>query len=409
VQQPAERQFQGCLNVTQLLPHSQQVHSPFSTILIKGERQSRVTVVRLGTGDLVTSEGRVLVNAVDATYLGGSRSPARTVYEFTREELCDMNLQAAGIVKPIPKEPTLLGLLVTKDDGQIVCEFAFYVLRLFDVVVVVDGSESSMTRKVLQRVPNIVYLHEKQLDLVDHTDGEMRKRGHEEIIRRYGQKGQWIHLLHTDEFPVHNIRTVTDAAERAGADTIKWQALHIIPHPAEFSKFTNCGRGLIRNLFRHYHYMDSSKGGFQEYRTFRNTKGTAFKGEWCETVPKIGLKKTWSPRMQPAYLHYKLWNLTLSTYTPEGRSRRAFNNVAQKAYEKKGVPNEKQGTGIRFNVSKIEDFFHGSWPHCCKYKAVGLYNGAIDDRIDISTFDPEVKHIHSPVSLSETSQLAPFL
>lgn len=389
---PARMQFRGCSNITRLSPHSKLVRDRFSATLIEGKRVSETAVVRLETGDLVTSEGRVLVNAVDPVYL--VRSPAtkgRLVYEFSREELCKLDLQVAGIVKPIPRNPSLLGILVTKDDGQILCEFAFYVLRHFDAVVVIDGSVSSLAREVLQRVPNVIYLHEDQLGLLDYTDGEMRKRGHEEIIRRYGQKGQWIHMLHTDEFPIHNIRTVTAAAERTGADTIKWQALHVLPHPTEFPKFMRCGQGLVHNLFRHYHYMDNSKGGFQEYRTFRNFKGSAFRGEWCETVPKFGLRKTWSPRMQPAYLHYKLWNLTLSTYTPDGRSRRAFNRVSKKAYQEKGVPVEKQGTGIRFNVSKIEDFFHEAWPHCCKYKAVGIYHGKIDRRIDISTFIPEVK------------------
>eukprot|EP00242_Pyramimonas_sp_CCMP2087_P005188 CAMPEP_0198197298 /NCGR_PEP_ID=MMETSP1445-20131203/903_1 /TAXON_ID=36898 /ORGANISM="Pyramimonas sp., Strain CCMP2087" /LENGTH=428 /DNA_ID=CAMNT_0043866547 /DNA_START=386 /DNA_END=1670 /DNA_ORIENTATION=- len=317
--------------------------------------------------------------------------PPGTTYEFlavTQKQYCIFDYST---VKPMPTKPYVVGILPTKDDGDIVCEWIHHNIHHFDVLIVVDGSEDSLTEQVFSPIPNVVYTHERDHPdiLVTKLDSEMRMLGQEIAKSRFGDTGYWIHIAHTDEFLYHSPRKVFRAAEKAGADAIKWHALHIIPHTSEFERYQSNRYLPVHKLFQHYYFFEDKRdGAFKESRSFQQLPYQKYVVRWCEVVPDT-VKKYWN--LSPSYMHYKLWNLTLDAYTADGVHKHHWNRVDEKHWEKlekesadkaaskgqAGGGTFKRGVGTRMSMEKIEDFFKDDWPACCKYKSNSVFDGKL--------------------------------
>ena len=88
-------------------------------------------------------------------------------------------------------------------------------------------------------------------------------------------------------------------------------------------------------------------------------------------------------KLHPAYLHYKVHNLSLNAYTPEGLHRQHWSAVSDEAYKN---PNSKRGVGIRWNITHLRDFFVDHWPGSSKYDHSSIFlNGSIEKYLDIGS------------------------
>lgn len=336
------------------------------------------------------NEGAIPIDAIKPRLaaIRGHNTNVEFVANVTQKSMCTFDFSN---FPSLPTSPYVVGLLVTKDDGDIVCEWLHHNLRHFDALIVVDGSEDPLTREVYSGVPNIIYTHEDdhQHLLVNRTDSEMRWVGQLIANERFGASGYWIHICHTDEFLYHSPRKVFRAADKAGVDAIGWFALHVIPHTSEYDRYLRDSAAPVARKFRHYFYMaKTEKGAFVESRSFKNSPSQVYSRRWAEVIPD-SVQKVW--QKHPAYIHYKLWNLTLNAYSSDGMHKHHWNKVDstvwkvldQAAKAKKGAnATFNRGTGIRWQVSKLADFFKSEWPHCCKYKENSIYKGKIEPTLD---------------------------
>ena len=157
-------------------------------------------------------------------------------------------------------------------------------------------------------------------------------------------------MAHTDEFYYRNPFKVIDRAASEMADYVSWSALHALPHPSEYDYYLSHKDGPVTELFRHYYHFGPKKGAFLESRMFLNKPGL----KWIErqgVLLPVNLKREF--KLHPAYLHYKVHNLSLSAYTLEGIHKQHWNAVSDKAYKNS---NPKRGVGIRWNITRIRDF-----------------------------------------------------
>ena len=93
----------------------------------------------------------------------------------------------------------------------------------------------------------------------------------------------------------------------------------------------------------------------------------------------FNLKKELS--IYPAYMHYKVHDLTLDAYTPEEVHRNHWNKVSTAVYKNSRA---KHGVGIRWNVHTTRDFFVDHFPNSKKYKYVSeLKNDRIESYLDV--------------------------
>ena len=128
------------------------------------------------------------------------------------------------------------GIMIVKDEGELLTKWLSTHLRDFDSIVCVDGSESNETFQLLQGFKNIDYIHERELRLKQYTDTEIRQSALDILTEKYGY-GFWVTIAHCDEFYYHDPRKIVQLAEDENIDGIYWYALHVLPHPSEFSAF----------------------------------------------------------------------------------------------------------------------------------------------------------------------------
>mmetsp|Transcript_7137 Transcript_7137/g.14458 ORF Transcript_7137/g.14458 Transcript_7137/m.14458 type:complete len:458 (-) Transcript_7137:2630-4003(-) len=319
--------------------------------------------------------------------------PEVDMVQISSKDYCTFDYST---ITRIPVNPYVVGILPTKDDGSIVCEWLHHNAHHFDVLLVVDGSDDPLTEVFFSSVPNTIYLHERshQEMFTGKIDSEMRRLGHELAQEHFGNSGYWIHIAHTDEFLYHSPRTVFRAADEAKADAIRWLALHVIPHTTEYDSYLANPVQPVHRMFRHYYFYSNRPGGaFRESRSFKNTPYQNYSLRWCEVVPD-SVKRYWDGT--PAYIHYKLWNLTLDAYTADGVHKHHWNRVEEKEWKKielqaaekaklKGLSssNFRRGVGMRMALKTIRDFFVDKWPVCCKYTTNSVFNGFIASTLNV--------------------------
>ena len=127
----------------------------------------------------------------------------------------------------------IFGLLITKDDYDVVEDWCRDQLHFYDAVICLDGSQIKETLKASRNFHDrLIYLHEKDFNIPHKTDHGLRRIVHNEIVRRFGTDN-WIMCRHADEFCYHDPRKIAIKAESEGFDLVSWFSLHFYPHPNE--------------------------------------------------------------------------------------------------------------------------------------------------------------------------------
>jgi hypothetical protein len=257
-----------------------------------------------------------------------------------------------------------LGLLITKDDDEIVGPWFRENGRWFDEIVCLDGSRSGHTRKAAAAEPNVVYVHERDCGPITRTDHGLRDVAHRILVSRHGHEG-WITLCHADEFFYHDPRKCCDLAEADGCDGIRWYALHFLPHPNDLPH-----REYLRLLpahlrFRYYHWDHKGTGlPWLEFRSFRNHPSIRWQPTAHGSPQPAGCGRI--AEFHPAYRHFKVFSLDPSWYSPE----RGWTRFAHHWQE---VQNGQ--TGLNWPANSIEELFVD---HYVPYQQCDYYNGTFD-------------------------------
>lgn len=74
----------------------------------------------------------------------------------------------------------LHGLLITKDDDLLVEQWFKENHAVFDTIVVVDGSLSGLTRRIVDQYSNTVYMRDPKCHITDQT---LRHHGWQELVK----------------------------------------------------------------------------------------------------------------------------------------------------------------------------------------------------------------------------------
>jgi len=299
--------------------------------------------------------------------------------------LAEIGMKAHGQERSFPQRMSDIGednkiqhrgILIVKDEGEMLTKWLDTHLQDFDSIVCVDGSESNETRRLLQGYPRIEYVHENELQLRQYTDTEIRQAALDLLTSKHGY-GYWITMCHCDEFYYHDPKKIVQLAEDENVDGIYWFALHVLPHPSEFDAFKANTALPATTLFHHYHYY-GEKGGFQDFRSFKFTPRVHFGKEWSVMKPE-GLNRIWTKH--PAYLHYKVKEINVNNYDRKGHNLQSFAQARKRAQRNKN--GEIVSTGLSWAIKEEKDFFVTNYPGKPKYKRCMKYEG---------TLPPELNH-----------------
>ena len=191
-----------------------------------------------------------------------------------------------------------IGLLVTKNEERIIEEVLSKNERFVDVIYALDAS-SDRTPGMIKKFRKLkLMLYEKDLG-VRFVDG-IRQFLLEEIRRREGY-GHWITLLMGDEIFYHSPRKVIQAAEKEGADGIRWYAMHFFLHTSDKTRWNEIKSLPMEQRVTHYAINEKP---WSEFRQFKFHEGVKYDIHVNHPRPE-GIRKIFSKR--PIYKHYKVY------------------------------------------------------------------------------------------------------
>ena len=245
-----------------------------------------------------------------------------------------------------PPKPSLIGLLITRDDEAIFDDWCREQLRFYTAVVCLDGSTTDRAEKLARKYSQtLIYLHERDFSLPHKTDHGLRRVVHDEIVQRFGT-GNWIMCCHVDEFCYHDPRKIASLAERQGYDLVSWYSPHFYPHPSELDDWTERAKRPVFERHRHYHWGHVGTGlPWIEDRLYRAREGVAWDDSTHGSVRPHGLRHV-AP-FHPILQHYKV-------VAPETSWCEVIGDSTYYRHHWVGLENR---TGLPYEVHQFEDLF----------------------------------------------------
>lgn len=129
------------------------------------------------------------------------------------------------------KKPLLIGLLLSKDDGDIIHNVMTEYNGYFDTIFCIDAS-SDNSLEIIKSFPKVEYaVHEKELGI----NGAMLKDGVRQLLLSkiqdvYGYDG-WIFPIHSDEIFWGDPASLVNVALDEKANVLNCLIAHFILHP----------------------------------------------------------------------------------------------------------------------------------------------------------------------------------
>lgn len=259
----------------------------------------------------------------------------------------------------------LFGMLITRDDDLIVRQWFERHAGLFDMLAVLDGSRSSVTRDVALSYDNVIYMRDPE-GAMKFNDQTLRSACWG-LLDPLVTAGDWVVICHCDEFFYHSPAKIVERAAPE-INSVVWDALQIMPHPSEKEALLNCveesGTYDPVKLFTHFWYKQDPEthkfSSSREYRMFKvpssgvkwgnsngwvlptNLGGERVEKQWRQF--RIEYDKPRRLKPYPVYFHYKLYNIDLSQFSGE-----------TSFFEK-----SRLGTGVGGRIIKsMDDLFFG--------------------------------------------------
>lgn len=193
------------------------------------------------------------------------------------------------------------GLLMFRDDQDILAEVLEHNHRFFDGIFVLDGTEdNTATAAVVRRFSNIeFYMKDADLPPEYHPPRcGARQALLQEIQKQHGHEG-WITVLHSDEIFIDaDPREVAERADAEGCDHIIWANVPFFLHTSQEAQYKY---DPVRSVVEQVTW--AALPGFPENRQFKNLPGLRYDvRKHLQTIPSGASKKR--PPRNPALRHY---------------------------------------------------------------------------------------------------------
>lgn len=262
--------------------------------------------------------------------------------------------------------PPLMGLMITRNDLPVMGSWLAAQAYLYERVFVLDGSDEHLRepmRRECTKYPWVEYVHEKDLKHpVQPTDHDLRIPGLQWIREHYG-RGNWIAILHPDEFFIQDPHIAVRKAIDERKDHVRCRVLEVLPESSEEKQYDQMVDGIRSQPDRHHpspiHLFQQAWGQpnqhvFNHYETrfFHDHDGVEYVHDQNGMAAPLGLTKG-QGSLQPLYAHFKC-------YDPKGH--------LGSAYSTRGVRSDHFGGSLVGLKVPLADVFRDKWPFVKKMK-----------------------------------------
>ncbi|MFA6431252.1 MAG: glycosyltransferase [Candidatus Margulisiibacteriota bacterium] len=243
-----------------------------------------------------------------------------------------------------------IGLMITRNEDDVIEEVMEANKKYFDKILVIDGS-SDRTEEILRSYDCVKYIIKDQ-DIIDKLPNRKFEDGARQFLLEKAQEMYpvegWFTLLHGDEIWHDDPNWVASEAEKAHAEKVNWNVMNFFLHTSDRSRDLEAIKSVQERLVWYC-------PGYLEIRSFRNKRGLKYNlAQRNEVLPKgIG----WQIYKHfPVYKHYP------------------FRSVAQIMKKKK--QNDESGFTGTYQNRNEENCFIDILPN---YKIARKYDGSFHE------------------------------
>ena len=191
-----------------------------------------------------------------------------------------------------------IGLMITRDEEDVIEEVMEANKKYFDKILVLDGS-SDRTEEILRSYDCVKYVI-KDRDIIDNLPNRKFEDGARQFLlakaqERYPVEG-WFTLLHGDEIWHDDPNWVAEQAEKARAEKVNWYVMNFFLHTSDKGRDLEAIKSVQERVLWYC-------PGYLEIRSFRNKKSIYYDlGQRNEVLPH-GI--SWQIYKHfPIYKHY---------------------------------------------------------------------------------------------------------
>jgi hypothetical protein len=228
------------------------------------------------------------------------------------------------------KKIKILGLMLTRDDIDMLDDWLTIHKKYFDKIFCLDGSlEFKIESKNILLKHNVIYLHDHEYPNLIKNDHSLRKLVFEKI--KYFIKSEnkldefdyWIVLIHPDEFYLFNIKNIINLAYTKKSNLIKFNSCPNAPQKREVNEWKN---KKTYKIFKHFLFP-----GHIEDRIFKYNENLYYDNITHSNVlpHELDKKNTFNGGK---IIHYKIYNLEL--FTKHGETKNSCWSSIKSHYPK---------------------------------------------------------------------------
>lgn len=161
-----------------------------------------------------------------------------------------------------------IGLMITRDEEDVIEEVMEVNRKYFDVILVLDGS-SDRTEEIIRSYDCVKYFL-KDNEIIDKLPNRKFEDGARQFLLEKAQEMYpiegWFTLLHGDEIWHDDPNWVAEEAEKAGAEKVNWYVMNFFLHTSDKGRDLEAIKSVQERVLWYC-------PGFLEIRQFKNKPG----------------------------------------------------------------------------------------------------------------------------------------
>jgi hypothetical protein len=174
-----------------------------------------------------------------------------------------------------------VGLLIMKDENDILYEYLTKVTQYYDKILVLDGGDDDKGKEICGKFPEIIF-YEKDKNVIKGDSNDSIRSFLWEKAKEIINDKQWVAILHPDEFPTTNPLELLEALNEHNGDIVMIMNQHFFLHTLQKDDWDFKPGDLIEPKMKYY-----MAPGQPEYRFFKFKKNLRYKMVHGLTVPVI--------------------------------------------------------------------------------------------------------------------------
>jgi hypothetical protein len=177
-----------------------------------------------------------------------------------------------------------MGLLIMRDENDILEEYLSRIICFYDKILVLDGSEDDQGSEICSKFPEVIF-YEKDKNVIEGISNDSIRGFLWNQAKSLVDDKEWVAVLHPDEFPIGDPLIMLD--QYPDATSIIIRNLHFFLHTSQRDTWSFNQGDLIESKMKWY-----MAPGCLEYRYFRFNKNYIYNNQHRLVIPPDALSNS---------------------------------------------------------------------------------------------------------------------